>query len=106
MVRKKRFCLGKFRAVQYFFLTIARVGVPRHALPFMRLCSDHRDNSIVQTPHPEPRPFGIGVSTDDLVRSARVKCRGSGTCLPKDAAAYDIKFMDQSLRVLMALRGV
>jgi hypothetical protein len=56
--------------------------------------------------HTRARPFGIGVSTDDLVRSARVKCRGSGTCLPKDAAAYDIKFMDQSLRVLMALRGV
>jgi hypothetical protein len=56
--------------------------------------------------HTRNPPFGIGVSTDDLVRSTQVKCRGSGTCLPKDAAAYDIKFMDQSLRVLMALRGV
>lgn len=56
--RRERFGLGKFPAVQYFFLTIARVGVPRHALPFMRLCSDHRDNSIVQTPHAEPSPSG------------------------------------------------
>jgi len=56
--RRERFGLGKFPAVQYFFLTIARVGVPRHALPFMRLCSDHRDNSSVQTPHAEPGPSG------------------------------------------------
>ena len=56
--RQERFCSGKFRAVQYFFFTIARVGVPHHALPFMRLCSDHRDNSIVQTPHAEPGPSG------------------------------------------------
>lgn len=56
--------------------------------------------------HTRNPALGIGVSTYDLVRSARVKCRGSGTCLPKDAAAYDIKFTDQSLPVLMALRGV
>ncbi len=103
--RQERFCLGKFRAVRYFFLTIARVGVPRHALPFMRLCSDHRDNSIVQRPHAEPGPSG-SLCRRIIWSECASQVRGSGTCLPKDAAAYDIKFMDQSLRVLMALPGV